>query len=96
MPTNPQYFPVVHREITRLTTILTQGLHPVYEASFDNFLYDYFPDFSWTTTVMMQQVAEVEADPRWRSLAAQVKAKHGFDFINAHDAIRRQAAEFGA
>lgn len=65
-----------------METILEQGLNPVYD-DFDDFLYDYFPDFSWVPSSADVQLKELLASEEWCNLAARILEKHKIDFVKA-------------
>lgn len=69
---------VVQREVVRLEEILKNGLPACYKT-FDQFLFDFFPDFSWNQD-SLDEYAALLADTEWCALAEQVKAKYGYDF----------------
>jgi hypothetical protein len=71
---------VVQREIDRLQNILKEGLHPVYLGSFEEFLYDFHPDFSWNTNNVLEYQSLLDS-PEWMKVAEEVREKRGYDFI---------------
>lgn len=79
---------VVAREVARLQSILKDGLPKCYK-DFNEYLFDFFPDFSWTVDDTLQEMAALLGDERWLQLARLVKAEFGFDFEkqvqDAHD-----------
>lgn len=72
---------VVRRECKRMRCLIVLDLHPAY-SDFDDFLCDYFPDFSWNQEEFVKDVNAVLADPYWQSLAADLKAGRGYDFVH--------------
>jgi hypothetical protein len=72
-------FPVLNREIARMKDILANGLNPAYD-DFNDFLFDYYADFSWTPSESLTQMDRLLSNPEWLALAFQINVKHGFDF----------------
>ena len=70
---------VLVRENARMLEILQRGLNPVY-TDFNDFLYDYFSDFSWDAS-RNNQFKALLASPHWCELAKKIKATHGHDFV---------------
>ena len=70
---------IVQREKARLRKLLQEGLHPIYEGKFEDFLCDFYPDFSWNA-VLYDELQACLDDPEWIVLAVEVKQKWGFDF----------------
>lgn len=69
------------REVKRLEKILALGLHPCY-MDFDEFLCDFYPDFSWNSKDCNAELRMLLADPEWMGLAAQVLEARGMDFVS--------------
>jgi hypothetical protein len=69
---------LAERECARLQDFLDNGLDPAYK-NIDEFWYDFWPDFSWSEWNRVEAAALL-LNEDWLALAAQVKAKHGFDF----------------
>ena len=70
---------IQEREIKRMRKIIAIGLHPVYD-DFNDFLCDYFPDFSWNPASFKQDMNTILGNQTWLMLAAELKAARGFDF----------------
>lgn len=75
------------RELVRL---LADGLHPAYK-SWDEFMIDYHPDFSWSNPRPELQACLDDAE--WMRLAGEVKAKYGVDFAEEHRQAISEDAE---
>lgn len=71
---------IKRREVKRLEKILALGLNPIY-TSFDDYLFDFYPDFSWNSKDCNTQLRMLLADPDWTALAAQVLESRGIDFV---------------
>lgn len=80
--THPRYYPVLGREILRLKKILTHGIPECY-SSFFEYLCDWGADFSWTVEAGVLQYQDLLDSEEWVRLAAQVKEKRGYDFVEA-------------
>jgi len=70
---------ITEREIKRMRCIIALGLHPVYD-SFDDFLCDYFPDYSWNPVSFRQDMDTILGNETWLMLARELKAVRGYDF----------------
>lgn len=71
---------ILDRERKRVKTIIEVGLDPAY-TNFDDFLWDFYPDFSWNVNESKAQLIALSEDPEWVALTAELKAKRGFDFV---------------
>ena len=69
---------IVERERDRLRKLIVNGLDPVY-GSFDEFLSDFYPDFSWNEVSRLELQALLD-DTEWFALAADLKVKRGYNF----------------
>lgn len=72
---------ILKRERARLESIIdNKGLPDVYD-SFRDYLFDFYPDFSWNgdSKVELQWLLD---DADWRNLAGEIKYKYGFDFVD--------------
>jgi len=77
---HPRYYPVLDNEVGRLWTIAEKGLHPVY-SSFNEFLYDFWPDFAWCGgEAQLQQLNDLLGSEEWLNAAKVVKDRRGYDF----------------
>jgi hypothetical protein len=82
---------ILAREIARLQKIEQEGISPVYD-DFNDFLYDYYPNFSWNDACLEQHQWCLDS-PEWQALAASIKAKYGYDFVEASkEGIKEWAA----
>lgn len=92
-PMNKAY--ILQRERERLRKILSQGLDATYNNSFDEYMFDYWPDFSWDENLIVELTWCLD-DPEWQTLAQQVKAKYRYDFAAQHrEAIQESLVEYG-
>lgn len=71
---------LVRRNRIEMRLILEHGLCPAYE-DFDDFLFDYWPNFSWNEKQYIIDCQTLLADAEWNELAIKVKAKYGYDFV---------------
>lgn len=75
------YFNMVTAEVTRMKSLLDDGLPEPYD-SIEGYLADYAAEFSLTICAAKRQTTELILSPEWRDLAAEVKAKHEWDFLD--------------
>lgn len=73
---------MLDREIKRMKDILQSDIPSIYN-DFEDYLNDYFPDFSWN-----QKDAEIEQEyllnnKEWQDIAEKIKRKYGYDFVKA-------------
>lgn len=71
---------VVDYQIEKLEMVRDDGLASVYESWWD-YLCDYWPDFSWSPEILMAETEACLKSEKWLMVAAEIKAKHGFDFV---------------
>lgn len=71
----------LQRERDRMKDLLQNGMHEVYGGDWEEYLADYYPDYSWKPETSMLEFKAVLADPEWQQLAAQVKQQLNFDFV---------------
>lgn len=69
---------IVEREINLLKDIIQTGTPECY-TSFDSYLCDWGPEFSWNE-VMVAEMQALLDNPEWLALAEQVKSKTTWDF----------------
>ena len=83
---------LLKRERERMTDILKNDIF----GTFESFLYDYYPDFSWKPPEMVEELEIIVNDPAWLTLAEQIKAARGYDFAtevrNAIEHLKAEAA----
>lgn len=72
---------LLQRERARMKDLLQNGMPEVYGNDWEEYLADYYPDYSWKPETSMLEFRAVLADPEWQQLAAQVKQKMNFDFV---------------
>ncbi len=77
---HPRYFSVINHEITRCNNWLANGMPSCY-ACFDDFLFDFWPDFAWNCEATIEQIEELLENQEYRELAAQVNDKLGYNFV---------------
>lgn len=85
---------IVKRELKRLSKILHNDLPACYfeggaspAEAFEAFQFDWGADFSHNAE-MSNELRACLRDKNWRDLASQVKAKHGYDFVQvANDCL---------
>jgi hypothetical protein len=65
-------------QILHLQHIAEHGLPDCYD-SFGSFLFDFYPDFSWTPHASMTQMQAVVNDTRFPHIAQQIQNMFGFD-----------------
>jgi hypothetical protein len=69
------------RELSRMAKIEKEGLPKVYKT-FKDYLYDYFPDFSWNPKGSEMEFKKLLGSDKWLKLAKKVKDKYGYDFVS--------------
>ena len=69
------------------------GLMDCYD-DFENYLFDFYPGFSWTGDAMKRQVRLILADPRFGPIAADIQVKFNFDMrAELEEALAEEVAE---
>lgn len=71
---------LVRRQRIQMRLIIEHGINPVYE-DFNDFLFDFWPNFSWNEKQYIVDCQTLLADAEWNELAIKVKAKYGYDFV---------------
>ncbi len=78
---NSQPHRVVEYQILKLAHIANFGLPDCYE-SFQDMLYDFWPDFSWNDKDRVNEVNLVLADSRLDQIAETITREWGYDIID--------------
>jgi len=69
---------LAENQILHLIDIAKNGLPDCY-GSFDEFLYDFWPDFSWSMTQAIPEIKAVLADSRFKKIVSVLKETWGID-----------------
>lgn len=69
---------LAENQILHLVDIAERGLPDCY-TSFKDFLYDFWPDFSWTPKKSIPEVEVVLADPRFKKIVPVLEETWGVD-----------------
>ncbi len=75
--------------ILHLQDIAKKGLPDCYE-SFDDFMYDFYPDFAWTPKDSKEQLGMVVADSRCTAIVVGIQDMFGFDMKDEFDRALRE------
>lgn len=88
------YYDMVTNELELMKRLLDDGLPEPY-TSIEGYMADYAADFSWNISAAKRQTTELILSPEWRDLAAEVKAKHEWDFLD-HISVTEEKQLFKA
>jgi hypothetical protein len=84
---------IIKRERARLKDLIDNGLPPCYD-SFQDYLCDFYPDFSWNEN-SIHELRFLVNDMVWLELAAQLSLGRGYNFINEVLAAIKQLEDDG-
>ena len=76
---NNKHAALLQSKIDELKEMNANGLDPVLDGV-EDMLFDFFPDFHWAVDVRLEQYKLFIEHPEFKDVAAQFKARFGFDF----------------
>lgn len=73
----------IDRAWAELEKISQNGLHEVYKGKFVDFLYDWYPNFTWKTEESLEEMKAILKKPNFNEVRNGIKDK--YDFNIEHD-----------
>ena len=75
----------VNNRLDEIENIVNNGLHPVYEGKGEDFLWDFYPGFSWHRDQLELELIAFYRSPRFEPLRERFETLYGANIAEGLD-----------